>query len=76
MDSYGNCITISSPYVFPALQITSTQTWSNTATYCGDVVVKNSGNLTLNGAIVNLEGDAVFSVETGGVLTINSGVIQ
>ena len=76
LDSYGNCVTISSPYVFPSLQITSVETWSNTASYCGNVNVKNNGNLTLNGATVNLEGDAVFSVETGGILTINSGTIQ
>ncbi len=49
---------------------------TSTTTECGDVIVKNGGNLTINGAIVNLEGDAEFSVEIGGILTFNSGVIQ
>ena len=76
MDAYGNCTPISSPYTPPAHEITSTEIWQSTTTECGDVIVKNGGNLTINGAIVNLEGDAEFSVEIGGILTFNSGVIQ
>ncbi len=76
VDTYGNCTPISSPYAFPEHQITSSETWNNTTTECGNVIVKNSGNLTINGATVNLEGDATFSVELGGILIINSGTIQ
>ncbi len=76
MDAYGNCTPISSPYTHPAHEITFTETWQSITTECGDVIVKNGGNLTINGATINLEGEAVFSVETGGILTINSGTIQ
>lgn len=76
MDEYGNCTPITSPYTFPEHQITSTETWQNTYTECGNVIVKNGGNLTVNGATINLEGNATFSVEIGGVLTLNSGTIQ
>jgi hypothetical protein len=76
MDEYGNCTIISSPYAFPDHQITSTETWQNTQTECGNVIVKNGGNLSINGATVNLEGYATFSVEVGGTLIFNSGTIQ
>lgn len=76
MDEYGNCIQISSPYPFPDHQITSTVTWQNAQTECGNVVVKNGGNLTINGATINLEANANFSVEVGGIFTFNSGTIQ
>ena len=76
MDAYGNCTPISSPYTPPAHEITYTETWQSTTTECGDVIVKNGGNLTIYGATINLEGEAEFSVETGGILIFNSGVIQ
>ena len=76
MDVYGNCTPISSPYTPPNHEITSTETWQSTTTECGDVIVKNGGNLTINGATINLESNAEFSIETGGILTFNSGVIQ
>lgn len=76
MDTYGNCTAISSPYTPPSREITSTETWQGTITECGDIVVKNGGNLTINGATINLKVDTEFSVETGGILTFNSGVIQ
>lgn len=76
MDVYGNCTPITTPYTSPEHQITTTETWQSTTTECGDVIVKNGGNLTVNGATINLEGNATFSVETGGILTFNSGTIQ
>jgi hypothetical protein len=76
MDAYGNCAPILSPYTPPAHEIISTETWQSTTTECGNVIVKNSGNLTINGATIKLEGNADFSVEIDGVLTFNSGVIQ
>lgn len=76
MDVYGNCTPISSPYTFPAHQIITTETWQNTTTECGNVIVTNIGNLTISGATINLEGNATFSVEVGGTLTFNSGTIQ
>jgi hypothetical protein len=76
MDAYGNCTPISSPYTFPAHKITTTETWQNTTTECGNVIVKSTGNLTINGATINLEGNATFWVENGGTLTFNSGTIQ
>jgi hypothetical protein len=36
----------------------------------------NGANLTINEATINLEDEAEFSVETGGILTFNSGIIQ
>jgi C1A family cysteine protease len=76
MDIYGNCSSISSPYTYPAHEVTSTEIWQSITTECGNVVVKNNGNLTINGATVNLEGDAEFSVEIGGTFIFNNGVIQ
>ena len=76
LDAYGNCILITSPYTFPDHQITTTETWQNTTTECGNVIVKNTGNLTISGATINLEGNATFSVEVGGILNFNSGTIQ
>lgn len=76
MDEYGNCTVISSPYPYPKHLVTSTETWESTIFECGDVIVKNGGNLTINGGIINLEGNATFSVEVGGTLTFNSGTIQ
>lgn len=76
MDEYGNCAIISSPYVFPEHQVTSIETWQNTYSECGAVVVKNGGNLTISGATINLEGNATFSAELGSTLTFNSGTIQ
>lgn len=76
MDAYGNCAPISSPYTPPAHEVTSTETWQSTTTECGDVIVKNGGNLTINGATINMDGNAEFLVEIGGILTFNEGVIQ
>jgi len=76
LDAYGNCTPISSPYPYSQHLITSTETWQSTYSECGNVIVKNGGNLTINGATVNLEGNATFSVEVGGVLTFSSGTIQ
>ncbi len=76
MDAYGNCTPISSPYTHPAHEVTSTETWQSTTTECGDVIVKNGGNLTINGATINMDGNAEFLVEIGGILTFNEGVIQ
>jgi len=76
LNTYGNCIPISSPYPYAQHLITSTETWNSTTSECGDVIVKNGGNLTVTGATVNLERNATFSVEIGGVLTLNSGTIQ
>jgi hypothetical protein len=54
--------------------ITTTVTWSNQSV-CGDVYVHSGGgNLTIDNTDVNIY--TIFSVELGGVLTINSGVIQ
>lgn len=76
MDAYGNCTPISSPYTFPSHQITTTETWQNTTTECGNVILKSTGNLTIDGATINLEGNASFWIEAGGILTFNSGTIQ
>lgn len=76
MDAYGNCSSIFSPYTPPIHEITSTETWQSTTTECGNIIVRNGGNLTINGATINMEGNAEFLVEIGGILTFNSGVIQ
>ena len=76
LDAYGNCTPISAPYPYTQHLITSTETWQSTSSECGNVIVKNGGNLTINGATVTLEGNATFSVEVGGILNINSGTIQ
>lgn len=76
MDAYGNCTPISSPYPYAQHLITSTETWQSTTSECGNVIVTNTGNLTISGATINLEGNATFSVEVGGTLTFNSGTIQ
>jgi len=73
MDEYGNCTIISSPYE-ATHDITTTVSWSNTS-ICGDVYVySGGGNLTIDNTDVNIYSS--FTVEQGGVLTINSGVIQ
>lgn len=56
--------------------VRTNQTWQSTYNENADVMVKNGGNLTLNGAIINLGCDSSFSVELGGILTFNSGTIQ
>jgi hypothetical protein len=76
LDAYGNCIPITGPYTFPEHTVTSSETWQSTSTECGNVIVKNGGNLTISGATINMEGNAAFSVEIGGVFTFNSGTIQ
>ncbi|MBN1924752.1 MAG: hypothetical protein JW798_02850 [Prolixibacteraceae bacterium] len=75
MDSYGNCQTITTPYCCPT-EVTGTETWTTTRNDCGDIVVESGGNLTLNGASVNLPDGKTFMFETGGLLTFSEGIIQ
>ena len=56
--------------------VRTNQTWQTTYNENANVIVKNGGNLTINGATINLGCDSSFSVELGGVLTFNSGTIQ
>lgn len=56
--------------------VRTSQTWQTTYNENANVIVKNGGNLTLNGATINLNNNSSFSVELGGVLTFNSGTIQ
>lgn len=46
---------------------------------CTNEILENTtvtASLTISGATINLEGNAAFSVERGGILTFNSGTIQ
>jgi hypothetical protein len=75
MDSYGNSQTITTPYCCPT-EVTGTETWTSIRNDCGGVVVKSGGNLTLNGATINIPDGKTFTVETGGLLTLTQGTIQ
>lgn len=66
MNDYGYCTHL----------VRTNQTWQSTYNENAGVIVKNGGNLTINGATINLGCDSSFSVELGGVLTFNSGTIQ
>ncbi len=63
-------------YGYCAHLVRTNQTWQTTSDEYANVIIKNGGNLTLNGATVNLNNNSSFSVELGGTLTINSGTIQ
>jgi hypothetical protein len=56
--------------------VRTNQTWQSLYNENGGVIVRNGGNLTLNGATINLGCDSSFSVELGGVLTFNNGTVQ
>jgi hypothetical protein len=66
MNDYGYCTHL----------VRTNQTLQSIYNENAGVIVKNGGNLTLNGATINLGCDSSFSVEIGGVLTFNSGIIQ
>lgn len=76
-DSNSNLGTINE-YGYCALLVRNTQTWNNTHPYneYADVIVKNGGNLTLNGPTISLENNSSFIVEVGGILNFTSGTIQ
>lgn len=63
-------------YGFCAHLIRNSQTWQSVNNEYADVIVKNGGNLTLNGATINLANNSSFVVEIGGSLIFNSGTIQ
>jgi hypothetical protein len=73
MDEYGNCTTITGPYE-AAHEITTTVSWTNGQSICGDVYVRNGGELTIDGANVNIYDE--FVVEIGGTLIMTEGVIE
>lgn len=76
MDEYGNLTAISESYQYTSTEITSTETWTSDLSTCGDVVVTSTGNLTIDGAEISLEGSNSFEVEIGGELLITEGSIQ
>ncbi len=63
-------------YGYCAHLVRNTQTWQGTYNEYADVIVKSGGNLTLNGATVNMANNSTFIVEVGGTLNFTQGVIQ
>jgi len=76
MDEYGNLASISQPYQYPDVEVSSNETWTSDVSTCGDVVVTSSGNLTINGSAISLEGNSTFQVEIGGEFLMNEGSIE
>lgn len=69
INEYGYCATL----------VRNTQTWQSTYNEYNeyaDVIVKSGGNLTLNGATVNMANNSTFIVEVGATLNFTQGVIQ
>lgn len=76
MDEYGNLESISQPYQYSDVEVSSSETWTSDVSTCGDIVVTSSGKLTINGSIISLEGNSSFQVEIGGELLMNEGSIE
>lgn len=76
MDEYGNLMVINQPYQHPETTITTTENLLSDINICGNLIVTNAGNLTINGATVNLIGNSTFQVDIGGELLIVQGVIN
>ena len=65
-----------SVFQHPETIVSSTESWSSSVFTCGDVTVTNTGNLTINGATIYLNGNSTFQVEPGSELLINEGTIE
>lgn len=76
MDGFGNLTALSQPFQHPATIVSSTESWNSNIFSCGDVTVTNTGNLTINGSTIYLNGNSSFQVELGGELLINEGTIE
>ena len=75
MDAYGNCRVLTAP-LNCLYEINGTETWTTTHDSYAGYLVKSGGNLTINGASVDVKSGCLFKVETGGIFTMNSGTIQ
>lgn len=76
MDEFGNISIINQVYQYPDIEISSSEIWSENISACGNIIIKSSGNLTIQGSVITLDKDNYFEVEVGGELLITEGSIQ
>ena len=72
VNEYGQPILPFTPLTIPDTEVTTSQTWSNNRTICGDLIIKNNATLTLTGTI-SMQASHRIYVKSGSKLIINGG---
>lgn len=72
VDEYGHPILPFTPLLIADTEVTSSQTWSNNRTICGDLIIKDNAILTLTGTILMQASHKIY-VKNGSKLIINGG---
>lgn len=72
INEYGQPILPFTPLTIPDTEVTTSQTWSNNRTICGDLIIKNNATLTLTGTI-SMQASHRIYVKSGAKLIINGG---
>ncbi|MBQ3677696.1 MAG: hypothetical protein II926_10100 [Bacteroidales bacterium] len=72
VNEYGQPILPFTPLTIPDTEVTTSQTWSNNRTICGDLIIKNNATLTLTGTI-SMQASHRIYVKSGAKLIINGG---
>ncbi|MBR3981008.1 MAG: hypothetical protein IKJ98_07610 [Bacteroidales bacterium] len=72
INDYGQPILPFTPVTIPDTEVTTSQTWSNNRTICGDLIIKNNATLTLTGTIAMQASHRIY-VKSGAKLVINGG---
>lgn len=72
VDDYGQPIFPFTPLSITDTEVTTSQTWSNNRTICGDLIIKNNATLTLTGTILMQASHRIY-VKSGSKLIINGG---
>lgn len=72
VNEYGQPILPFTPLTISDTEVTTSQTWSNNRTICGDLIIKNNATLTLTGTILMQASHRIY-VKSGSKLIINGG---
>jgi len=74
MDEYGHLQAIT-PYIYPTLVISTSQTWSTSKQLCGDLIVQSNATLTVTSTLT-IPKNSKITVQNGGKLVVNGGLIK
>ena len=72
INEYGYPVLPFTPLLIADTEVTTSQTWSNNRTICGDLIIRNNATLTLTG-MISMQASHRIYVKSGAKLVINGG---